>query len=450
MATIPELNLVIATEHANETKHLAALGTGLQDRMAMPETTPIADKQKADLYLATMHDKVRADHQRLGNAMVARGVLEYSTIPDVPPPPPPPPSPNDFGCPDSIDLLDWTYDPNEGAGRPTKDGSHYDIIPDWKTGNAIKVVSFYGLGDTGMQTELGIASGGHDTIDNFTLRDSVVKKVKKWGARVHRARRNNRLINVTFQDGYNEHDIYGELVTNGFTREQNAAVYQRALAGATLTTEEWLRVALYVENVLFLNSASQSWQQCSRERDGLTVADMGEAGLIWLKGGLAINHASETGKGDRRSQCLKFFSWQRGPDEQHNTWSNHLGHVLVEDFTLDDSMQPLSNGGLLIGRNHGTTIRRSSFSFGELIQEAVRIEADTAFAAPFTASQATPCGPTVFDTVNFVAKSGENGRGISIYDLKRPVEFRNCTGNLLIYGPTGQALAKVSEGYKQG
>ncbi len=466
-----ELDLIIATEHDALGKHIAALGPGV-----ISSYKPL-------------HAATAAHHAALGSALLARYALEYpsppatqppgsvtppTTTPGVPttgtpgtgtggqrPPPKPPPGPKDYGCPDDMEetLIAWAWDPVDGAGRPTKDGSHYDMIAQCASGKTMERFNFNGRGDEldkdgkGIQTEMGIASGSYKPLRNLRVKNAVVRKVRKWGGRAHLLEAGNVIENVTFQDGYDEHDIYGEPVANGLTKEQNEAIYKALLDGTFATLPDGMAgVCMLVDNVLSQNSASQVQQWCQRERDGLTPAQMGECGTIWIRGGMAINHASETsGKGTRRSHALKFFSAQLGPDENHNTWRNMNVHVLVEDWTLDDSMQELSNGAILFGRNRGGTIRRCSFRLGNLIQEAIRVELDSDFAAPYTATQMQPCGPLIFDDIEIFAKSGENGRGIHVFDLKRPFEVKpNCGGNLRIYGPKGETLSHITEGYKQG
>lgn len=409
--------------------------------------------------MTTANDGAQAAGKALSDAGTLLANEALKPWPAEPPPPvvtPPVPPvvtppivvPATYGCPVGIALKAWTYAPVTGAGRPAG-------VPEWKSGMRMSGVDFYGKGDVLddkgqlFQTELGIASGYYGDQVDVELRDSIIRKTKKWGARLHKVK-SYREINVTTLDGVDEHDRYIEPITNGFTRAQNQAAFEAALAGGTV---DMAKVCFLLRNGRSERAASQGVQSAQRDRDGLTAAQMGECGLIWIDRYYGLNHARhkvDGGSGGRQSQFIKVFHGEKGP-EGSATPVLYKGFVLVQDVYLDDSMQTYSFGALMFGANLGTVVRRSTFLMGSLVhpgdepdQEAIRIENATGLGA----------GLLLIEDCTFHVKGGGPGRGFHLYDLTRPVEFRNVKSNVPLMGPSGQTLASPSaEGvlnYKQG
>jgi len=348
-----------------------------------------------------------------------------------PPPPPPPPDPTPslvYGCPAALEptLLKWVFKPVDGAGRPTKDGSIYDLIPDYKAGATLQGFKMTSTQSGFYAGSQGVASGQKGVAEDITIKNAILEKLDKWHHRPHKVRKNLRVSFVSDLLGPSEHDDYIE-----------------PIGGAGLWELCYLR-----QNCYSYRAGSQVFQLAQRERDGITLAEYIDGGMIILRNNKAVDHARhslEGGTGTRTSQAWKAFSAQGGPDEAHSYNRVLKHHLLFKDLLLDDTMQKYSHGAFLIGACYGAVILGGDFRMGSLSHlegktiEGVRVES---FITP------NPSGPLLIDGANFEATSGEGGPGIALLD-DRPVKIINVTGNFRVQDAAGKTITLARNGYEK-
>jgi hypothetical protein len=148
--------------------------------------------------------------QQTKDAMDSGMQAWLESLPDIPDPEPippidpdPPPDPyNDYGCPDDIDLTDWTFVADTGAGRPKN-------VEPFLAGKTMKEFRFHGKAP-GAHTDRGISSGQPKVYcDGLTVQDAVVENYNKWGARFKGVRKNVTFRRCTFQKGNVEREALG-------------------------------------------------------------------------------------------------------------------------------------------------------------------------------------------------------------------------------------------------
>lgn len=325
----------------------------------------------------------------------------YDVVVETPPPVDPPidpptteewPDPATFGYQGSTsDLLDWTFKPVSGAGRPA--GVAAPV-----TGAIVENFYMHPL-MVGDSTDRGLLSGVSDTVDDLTYTNGRVSDMKKWGANGHV--RGVNFTDLTFTGSFPEHDIYVKL--NG---------------GGT---------GLYCNNILSIDTGSQALQVAKREWE---CVDFSGGGPIVVKNWYVINH----GGGDRESQAWKVFSAQAGTSA--NQTLVQMPHtVYMENLWLDDSSRDKCMGALYIGDTISYEVQGLHAKGGHLEQSAIQIASGT--------------GPVILNNLELFYTSAEEGRGIKLEDLNRPVTIHPGQGNIYIKGPDGEVLAHITEGYSQ-
>lgn len=310
---------------------------------------------------------------------------------------PPAADPDGYGAPSDAELDKiafkqvsgwWPNDP-----RPSGDAGFFEVY------------NPAGQGDT----DRGLASGMPDDFA-CTFHDGRTVGLSWWAFNGHASAL--EFIRVSFINTRGEHDVYWKP------------------AGSPPGAE----YGCVLRRTYHENTGSQVVQVARRQWEMSPALWSAKPGDLAAVNVMAVNHAahpSEGGTGTRRSHAFKWFSQQAGV-QSAQTLEQVQATATLRSVTLDDSMQSRSMGFAFVGDWLLSTIEGCEAVGGHLEQHAISIDRGK--------------GPVLISDT-FLGYPA--GRGVKIRDLSRPVKIENCGGPLLVYGPDGQVLSSVEDGYEQ-